>query len=283
MSYVNSDSLVSTQGLADHLVTPDVLVVDAGWFLPSEERNGREEYENVHIPGAVFFDIDAYADTGSDLPHMLPGPDAFSSMMGHMGIGDGHRIIVYDRHGLFSAARVWWTFRTFGHDDVAILDGGFPKWEREGRPLSNLPIIPRERSFTARLNNLMVRDLTQVRKNIDSAKAQLLDARGVARFRGETPEPREGMSAGHIPGSLNLPYTELSDPEDGTVLDAEALSALFDATGINRMRPVITTCGSGITACVLAFGLHLLGHRDVAVYDGSWAEWGSRDDTPIET
>ncbi len=283
MSYVNPDSLISTQGLADYLVTPDVLVVDAGWFLPGEELDGREEYENAHIPGAVFFDIDAYADTESDLPHMLPGLDAFSSMMGHMGSGDGHRIVVYDRHGLFSAARVWWTFRAFGHDDVAILDGGFPKWEREGRPLSNLPITPQKRPFMARLNNLMVRDLTQVRKNIDSAKAQLVDARGIARFKGEAPEPREGMRSGHIPGSLNLPYTKLSDPEDGTVLDADALSALFDAAGINQARPVITTCGSGITACILAFDLHLLGHGDVAVYDGSWAEWGSRDDTPIET
>ncbi|MBL6933928.1 MAG: 3-mercaptopyruvate sulfurtransferase [Alphaproteobacteria bacterium] len=283
MSYVNPDSLVSTKWLADHLSAPDVLIVDAGWFLPGEERNGQEEYKNAHIPGAVFFDIDGFADTKSDLPHMLPGPDAFSSMMGHMGIGTGHRIVVYDRHGLFSAARVWWTLCTFGHDEVAILDGGFPKWQREGRPISNLPIIPRERPFRARLNNLMVRDLAQVRKNIDTSKAQLLDARGAARFKGEAPEPREDLRSGHIPGSLNLPYTELSDPEDGTVLDAEALTALFDAAGINRVRPVITTCGSGITACVLAFGLHLLGHKDVAVYDGSWAEWGSRDDTPIET
>lgn len=283
MSYVNPDSLVSSQWLADHLSTPDVLIVDAGWFLPGEDRSGRGEYENAHIPGAVFFDIDGFADAQSDLPHMLPEPEAFSSMMRHMGIGDGHRIVVYDRHGLFSAARVWWTFHAFGHDEVAVLDGGFPKWQREGRPLSNLPVIPKERPFTARLNNLMVCDLNQVRDNIDTPKAQLLDARGTARFKGEAPEPREGMRSGHIPGSLNLPYPQLSDPEDGTVLDAEALSALFEKAGVNRVRPVITTCGSGITACVLAFGLHLLGHRDVAVYDGSWAEWGSRDDTPIET
>ena len=283
MSYVNQSSLVSSQWLADHLSTPDVLIVDASWFLPGEERNGREEYKNAHIPGATFFDIDGFADTENDLPHMLPEPEAFSSMMGHLGIGAGHRIVVYDRHGLFSAARVWWTLRAFGHDEVAILDGGLPKWQRENRPLSDLPIIPRERPFRARLNNLMVRDIDQVRKNIKTAKAQLLDARGAARFTGEAPEPREGMRSGHIPGSLNLPYGELSDPEDGTVIDAEALAALFDKAGINRVRPVITTCGSGITACVLAFGLHLLGHKDVAVYDGSWAEWGSRDDTPTET
>ena len=283
MTYINSDSLVSTQWLADHLSTPNVLIVDAGWFLPGEERSGREEYKNAHIPGAVFFDIDGFADSQSDLPHMLPGPDTFSSMIAHMGISDGHRIVVYDRHGLFSAARVWWTLRAFGHDEVAILDGGFPKWQREERPLSNLPIIPRERPFIARLNNLMVCNIDQVRNNIDKPKAQLLDARGAARFTGKAPEPRKGMRSGHIPGSLNLPYGELSDPDDGTVLDAKTLSALFEKARINQLQPVITTCGSGITACVLAFGLHLLGHKDVAVYDGSWAEWGSRDDTPIET
>ena len=282
MSYINSGSLVSTDWLAEHMTAPDVRVVDGSWFLPSIGRDARAEYEEAHIPGAVFFDIDDIADTDSPLPHMLPAPEKFSARVRKLGLGDGNRIVVYDALGLFSAARVWWMFRAFGHDDVAVLDGGLPKWLAEGRPTEPGARMPQERHFTARLNHLMVRDLDQVRANIASARAQLVDVRPAGRFEGTDPEPRAELRGGHVPGSLSLPYGELLDPESRTVLPADTLRDRFEAAGVDLARPVVTTCGSGVTACILALGLDLLGHRDVAVYDGSWTEWGGRNDTPIE-
>ncbi len=283
MDDTQRDALVSTEWLAAHLQAPDVRIVDASWYLPTEERDARAEHAEQHIPGAVFFDIDEIADDGSPLPHMLPSPEKFAARVRRLGLGDGNRIVVYDGAGLFSAARVWWMFRVFGHDDVAVLDGGLPKWLAEGRPVESLPPMPRERHFTARLNTLMVRDLDQVRRNLDSGREQVLDARSAGRFAGTAPEPRADLRSGHIPGSLSLPYDRLIDPERGTLLPADELRARFEAAGVDLSRPVITTCGSGVTACILALGLHLLGHRDVAVYDGSWAEWGGRDDTPVDT
>jgi thiosulfate/3-mercaptopyruvate sulfurtransferase len=282
MTYANPDSLVSTEWLAQRLDVPDIRIVDGTWYMPSEGKNARALYEAQHIPGAVFFDIDEIADTASDLPHMLPSPEKFSARVRKLGLGDGNRIIVYDQHGLMSAPRVWWTFRIFGHKDVAVLDGGLPKWLAEGRPVEDRPAQPRERHFTARLNNLMVRDKDQVRHNLATHREQVVDARAAGRFNATEPEPRPGLRRGHIPGSLNLPYTTLFDPASKTFLPAPAIAAKFRNAGVDLAKPVVTSCGSGITAAVLSFALHLIGHDDVALYDGSWADWGRPGDTPVE-
>ncbi len=275
--------LVSTAWLAEHSRAPDVRVVDASYYLPNEGLNPRAEFELHHIPGAVFFDIDEIADTASPLPHMLPAPEKFSSRVRKLGLGDGVRIVVYDQRGIFSAPRVWWTFRLFGHDDVAVLDGGLPKWMAEGRRIQEGPGRAGERHFTARMNTTMVRDKTQMRANLKAGREQVLDARSRGRFEGRDPEPREDLRGGHIPGSLNLPFTDLIDPETHTMRAREEIEARLAAAGVDPKRPVTTTCGSGITAAVLALGLHMTGHRDIAVYDGSWCEWGLPGDTPVAT
>ncbi|SLN49963.1 3-mercaptopyruvate sulfurtransferase [Oceanibacterium hippocampi] len=282
MSYANPSALVSTDWLAEHMNAPDIRIVDGSWHMPHLRRDARAEYEAEHIPGAVFFDIDEIADSDSTLPHMLPSPEKFASRVRRLGLGDGNRIVVYDSNGCVSAARVWWMFRIFGHSDVAVLDGGLPKWLEEGRPTENRPTLPRERHFSARFNTMLVRDVEQVQGLVGSDREQILDARSAGRFAGIEAEPRAGLRSGHMPGAKNLPYGELFNP-DGTFLSADALRTRFEQAGIGLGRPVVTTCGSGITACVLALGLHLLGHRDTAVYDGSWTEWGGRDDTPVET
>jgi thiosulfate/3-mercaptopyruvate sulfurtransferase len=281
MSYANPESLVSTEWLASRLKAPDVRVVDATFYLPTQNRDAKTEYRRCHIPGAVFFDIDEIADTSSDLPHMLPSPEKFASRVRKLGLGDGNRIVVYDASG-FGAARVWWTFRVFGHSDVAVLDGGLKKWLAEGRPTEDLPPMARERHFTARFNNLLVRDIDQLRANLGSRREQILDARPRGRFEARDPEPRAGLRGGHIPGSCNLPSSDLVDGDTGTFLPADALRQRFTDAGIDLSRPIVTTCGSGVTAASLAFALHLIGVDNVAVYDGSWAEWGRPGDTPIE-
>jgi thiosulfate/3-mercaptopyruvate sulfurtransferase len=282
MPYANPDSLVSTEWLAQRLDAPDLRVVDGTWYLPSQGKNGRAEFAAQHIPGAVFFDIDEIADTDSGLPHMLPSPEKFSARVRKLGLGDGNRIVAYDQHGMMSAARVWWTFRVFGHKDVAVLDGGLPKWLREGRPVEDRPPQPRERHFTARLNNLMVRDGAQIRRNLDERREQVVDARSVGRFNGTDPEPRPGLRRGHIPRSFNVPYGTLLDPTTQTFLPAEAIAARFRDSGVDLAKPIVTSCGSGVTAAILSLALHLIGHNDVALYDGSWAEWGRPGDTPVE-
>jgi thiosulfate/3-mercaptopyruvate sulfurtransferase len=284
MTGFNSDALVSTDWLAEHLTAPDIRVVDGSYYLPGEGLDPRAEFEAHHIPGAVFFDIDEIADASVDLPHMIPPPEKFSARVRKLGLGDGVRIIAYDQRGLFSAPRVWWTFRLFGHRDVAVLDGGLVKWLAEGRPVEEGPSHPTERHFTARTNSLMVRDRDQVLANLDSGREQVVDARSRGRFEGREPEPRRSLRGGHIPGSLNLPFTDLLDRESQTLLPAAQLAERFAAAGIDMKRPVITSCGSGITAAVVALALHLAGHKDVSVYDGSWTEWGDPESgLPVAT
>jgi thiosulfate/3-mercaptopyruvate sulfurtransferase len=278
-----TDALVSTEWLAARLTAPDIRVVDASFKMPGVTPTVREDYQRGHIPGAVFFDIDEISETNSPLPHMLPGADKFASRLCKLGLGDGNRIVLYDANGVAGAARVWWSLRAFGHQDVSVLDGGLRKWKEEGRPLDDMPPMPRERHFTARLNTMMVRSKDQVLGNIASRREQVLDARAPGRFTGAVAEPRPGLRQGHIPGSLNLDHVLLVDPATGLLRRPEELSLLFAEAGIDPKQPVVTSCGSGITACVLALGLHLTGHKDVAVYDGSWAEWGLPDGPPIET
>ncbi|MCY4607141.1 MAG: 3-mercaptopyruvate sulfurtransferase [bacterium] len=274
--------LVDTETVAGLLDAPDVRLVDASWYLPVENRDALSDYRERHIAGAVFFDIDDISDESTDLPHMLPRPEKFSSRVRSLGLGDGVRIVVYDGGNMMAAARAWWMFRVFGHDDVQVLDGGLAKWMAEGRPVDDEPVIPRERHFTPRLNTFLVRDIGQMKTNLASSRAQVVDARGRGRFAGEEAEFRPGLRSGHIPGSRNLPYTSLLH-EDGTIVDNEAIAAAFHDAGIDPTRPVITTCGSGISACFLALALDLAGFPDAAVYDGSWTEWGGAADTPVAT
>lgn len=275
-------TLVSTNWLAAHLNDPDLRIIDASWHMPSLGRDARAEYEAAHIPGARFFDIDAIADSRSPLPHMAPPPELFISRLRAMGIGDGHQVVVYDNSDVHSAARVWWTFRLMGKTDVAMLDGGFAKWQAEGRPVEDMPPVTRDRHMTVQRQAALVRDVTQVAAAAKLGDHQIVDARSAARFRGEEPEPRPGLRAGHIPGAKNVPVGLIYNP-DGTMKPVEELRAAFESAGVDLSRPVITTCGSGITAASLALALERLGKRDWSLYDGSWTEWGSYPDLKIAT
>jgi thiosulfate/3-mercaptopyruvate sulfurtransferase len=274
-------TLVSTAWLAAHRADPDLRLIDASWYLPDSGRSAKAEYQTTHIPGARFFDIDEITDHRSALPHMAPPPEKFISRLRAMGIGDGHQVVIYDGSGLFSAARVWWTFRLMGKTDVAVLDGGLPKWRAEGREIEDMPPIVRDRHMTVSRQNHLVKDVTQVAHAAKLGEAEIIDARGAPRFKGEIPEPRPGLRAGHIPGAKNVPYSTLLNP-DGTMKSPEALRAVFQAAGVNLAKPAITSCGSGVTAAILSLALERIGHRNHALYDGSWAEWGMYDDLAVE-
>ncbi len=273
--------LVSTEWLADHLAAPDVRVIDATWFHPATGQKGRDAYDSGHIPGAVYFDIDDVNDDSNPLPHMVPPAAKFASRVRKLGLGNGNHLVVYDRGGQ-AAARVWWTFRLFGHEEISLLDGGLVKWQAEQRPIENMPPMPRDRHFIARVNQTMLRSKAQMLTNLEKKRETVIDARSEARFKGLDKEPWPHKKVGHIPGSLNLPWDKLIDPVSKTFLPKDQIAALFEAAGLPKDKPVITTCGSGVTASVLAFALFLIGRDDVSVYDGSWAEWGLADDTPVE-
>ncbi|OLS53449.1 3-mercaptopyruvate sulfurtransferase [Rhodovulum sulfidophilum] len=285
MSYDDPKTLVSTDWLAAHLNDPDLRILDASCrpvFPTDTPRDPVAEYQAAHIPGARFFDIDEISDQRSDLPHMAPPPEKFISRLRAMGVGDGHQVVVYDSAGLFSAARVWWTFRLMGKTDIAVLDGGLPKWRAEERPLEDMPPIVRDRHMTVQRQAGLIKDVTQVAAASKLGDYEIVDARGASRFEGTDPEPRPGLRSGHIPGSKNVPFATLLNA-DGTMKSPEALKAVFEAAGVDLRKPVITSCGSGVTAAILSLALEVIGHRNHSLYDGSWSEWGMYGDLPVET
>lgn len=274
-------ALVSCEWLAEHLAEPDIKILDCTWRHVSTNLDGRTQYRGRHLSGAVHFDIDHIADTTSPLPHMLPSAADFAKKIGLLGIGDSDRVVVYDRDcGGSAAARVWWMFRVFGHDNVAMLDGGFGKWTKDKLPTEMSPVRPETRTFTAKFRPALVRNMAQMLANLGSGAEQVIDARGPAKFTGAQKDVFPFRKLGHIPEAINLPWGDLIEPESGAFIAPAALAARFAAAGIDFDRPIVTTCASGVTACVLALALHLLGHEAAAVYDGSWAEWGLAEDTP---
>jgi len=274
--------LKSTEWLAGEIGKPDVAIIDGSYYLPTQNRDARAEYVAAHIPGAVFFDINAVADHSTELPHMLPGPDQFGAAAGDLGISEKDTIVVYDGTGLYSAPRVWWTFRIFGARNVYILDGGLPAWKAEGRPTEAGTVKRPKKTFNAEMDTGAVAMLSDVQVALNDQSAQVIDARSAGRFAGREPEPRAGLRSGHMPGALNVPFDGLLEA-DGRMKPVTALAAMFKAAGVNLDRPIVTSCGSGVTASVVALALARLGREDVAVYDGSWTEWGGREDTPVVT
>lgn len=277
------EPLVTTEWLAGEPGKPGLVIFDATKYLPNEDKDGKAEFLKAHIPGARYFDIDEIADPDTALPHMVPTPGRFEKLMGAMGVSNSSRIVFYDQKGLASAARGWWLMGLFGHDQAAVLDGGLPKWLREGRPTeAGQPAAPAPATFLAEFRATRLRGVGDLLRNVAARSELVLDARAAGRFTGATPEPRPGMRSGHIPGSANVPYTDLLHA-DGTFRSQTEVQARFAKAGIDGSRPLVTSCGSGVTACILTLGLRLAGLPEGAVYDGSWTEWGGRTDTPVET
>jgi thiosulfate/3-mercaptopyruvate sulfurtransferase len=277
-----SDPLVSTDWLAERLGDPDVQVVDASWYMPGDPRNGREDYLAGHIPGAVYFDIDEVADHSTDLPHMLPSPEAMAGAAAALGLRREATVVVYDSQGIFSAPRVWWTLRVMGFSKVFVLDGGLKAWRAQNRPLDTTAAEPARSALGPAFDAALFRDIEAVRQIVERRDVQLVDARAAGRFTGEAPEPRAGLRSGHMPGACNVPWGGLVNA-DGTLKSTAELRAAFEGGGVDLDAPIVTTCGSGVSAALLALALARLGREDVAVYDGSWTEWASRTDTPIVT
>jgi thiosulfate/3-mercaptopyruvate sulfurtransferase len=283
MPYAHPEALVSTDWLAAHLRDPQVRILDSSFKQPGITPTAREEYDAGHIPGAVFFDIDDVAQPGTSLPHMIPTPERFAAKMSERGIGNDDKVIVYDANGLSSAGRAWWMLRLFGHDNVALLDGGLPKWKAEGRPLDTArPAIPAS-GFIPHFDPALVRDKAAVLANVASRREQVVDARAAGRFDGSAEETWPGRRRGHIPGSRNLSFDQVTDAQTKQLKSAEELQCLFTGAGVSLAQPIVTSCGSGVTACALAFALYLIGHERAAIYDGSWSEWGLPDGPPIAT
>jgi len=283
MSYANPQALVSTDWLANNLDNTMIAVLDGTSHLPTAGRDADAEFLERHIPGAQRFDIDEIADPDAALPHTLPSSELFAKKVGGLGIGNENRVVVYDVYGMQSAARVWWMFRVFGHDNIAVLNGGLPKWEAEGRRVTDEFNTPVFAEFEATFRPHLVRYIGDIRQFIESRAEQIIDVRATGRFTGTEQEPRPGMRSGHMPGAINLPFTDLLEGDFKTYMSADAIHSRVEAANIDLSQPVTTSCGSGVTACALTLGLYLIGKEDVAVYDGSWTEWGGRQDTPVET
>ena len=281
MSYSNPQAIVSTEWLSKNINDPDLVILDGTYHLPTANRNASQEFPSKHIKGAFFFDIDDIADADNTLPHMLPSDKVFSEKVGALGINNKKRVIVYDVYGMQSAARTWWMFRFFGHDNVAVLDGGLPKWIKDGHEISSSPVSPSSTTFECNRRPDLVKNLGDIKYIIKENNEQIVDARSLGRFNGTEPEPRAGMRSGHMPGAISLPFTAFLDPGDKTYISADKINQIVSNLNIDLNKPIATTCGSGVTACALSLGLFLIGKTDVAVYDGSWSEWGALTDTPV--
>ncbi len=281
MSYLNPQAIVSTDWLSNNINNPNLVILDGTYHLPTANRNAAEEFLLKHIESAVFFDIDDIADVDNGLPHMLPSDKVFSDKVGALGINNEKRVVVYDVYGMQSAARTWWMFRFFGHENVSVLDGGLPKWINEGNKISSRPVTPSPTTFVCNRQPRLVKSLNDIKEIVKGEKGQIIDARSLGRFNGTEPEPRPSMRSGHMPGAISLPFTKFLDPESKTYISNEKINHLIKELNIDLNQPITTTCGSGVTACALALGLFLIGKTDVAVYDGSWSEWGALSDTSI--